>query len=205
MTVLSGIQRKKLIINLGLVNKRLRRLEESLGHFMKLETIIRHDPPILYQLASLNELVGDIDQATEWYLQLLGVVPSDPGILQDLGQLLEREGDKQQAFQYHFDVSLFKNIIMKNLLNLKICSFQSYKYYPSNFEVLDWLGSHYMSLGVPEKALNFLKRAATVAPNEPKWQLLVAACYRKTGNHHKAIEVYKNLHRENPDNIECKH
>lgn len=44
-----------------------------------------------------------------------------------------------------------------------------------------------------------------MAPNEPKWQLLVAACYRKTGNHHKAVEVYKNLHRENPDNIECKY
>lgn len=72
---------------------------------MKLETILRHDPPVLYQLANLNEHIGDTDQATEWYLQLLGVVPSDPGVLQKMGQLLEREGDKQQAFQYHFDVS----------------------------------------------------------------------------------------------------
>lgn len=42
-----------------------------------------------------------------------------------------------------------------------------------------------------------------IAPNEPKWQLLLASCYKKIGNHQKAVEVYKNLHKENPDNIEC--
>ncbi|KAL0281026.1 UNVERIFIED_CONTAM: hypothetical protein PYX00_002147 [Menopon gallinae] len=170
------------LYNLGLVSKQMQNYEESLGYFMKLETILRHDPPVLYQLAHLNQIIGDTDQATEWYMQLLGVVPSDPGILRELGQLCEREGDKQQAFQYHYD---------------------SYRYFPSNFDVLDWLGSHYMTLGVPEKALKFLKRASIVAPNEPKWQLLVASCYKKTGNHHKAVEVYKKLHRENPENVEC--
>lgn len=62
-----------------------------------------------------------------------------------------------------------------------------------------------MSLGVPEKALPFYKRAVMIAPNEPKWQLLVASCYKKIGNHQKAVEVYKNLHKENPDNIECRY
>lgn len=60
-----------------------------------------------------------------------------------------------------------------------------------------------MSLGVPEKALTFLKKAVMIAPNEIKWQLLTAACYKRTGNHMKALQVYKDLHNENPDNIEC--
>lgn len=81
---------------------------------------------------------------------------------------------------------------------------QSYRFYPSNFEVLNWLGNHYLTLGVPEKALPFFKKATTISPNEPKWHLLVASCYKKTGNHQKAVEVYKKLHKENPDNIECK-
>lgn len=83
--------------------------------------------------------------------------------------------------------------------------FQSYKHFPCDLEVIDWIQSHYMSLGVPEKALAFVKKAAIVAPTDIKWQLLVAACHKRTGNHMKALQVYKTLHRENPENIECKY
>jgi len=62
--------------------------------------------------------------------------------------------------------------------------------------------SHYMSLGVPEKALTYVKKGAIVSPGDLKWPLLIAACHKRTGNHMKALEVYKKLHKENPDNIE---
>ena len=71
--------------------------------------------------------MGDVDQAIEWYLQLLGLVPTDPVILQKMGTLFDDEGDKQQAYQYHFD---------------------SYRYFPSNLEVIDWLGSYFIEMQV---------------------------------------------------------
>ena len=87
------------------------------------------------------------------YLQLLGLVPTDPGILQKVGTIFDQvllllllfllllillllllplllfhqEGDKQQAYQYHFD---------------------SYKNFPSNLEVIDWLGSYFIEMQV---------------------------------------------------------
>ena len=36
-----------------------------------------------------------------------------------------------------------------------------------------------------------------------KWQLMIASCYRRAGNYHKALDTYKTVHRKFPDNIEC--
>ena len=66
-------------------------------------------------------------QAIEWYLQLLGLTPTDPVVLQRMGNIFDNEGDKQQAYQYNFD---------------------SYRYYPSNLEVIDWLGSYFIEMQV---------------------------------------------------------
>ena len=96
-------------------------------------------------------------QANEWYMQLLGLVPTDPGILQKVGTIFDAEGDKQQAYTYHFD---------------------SYKNFPSNLEVIDWLGSYFIELQVAEKAIVYFERAALMQPDEVKWQLMIASCYR---------------------------
>ncbi|XP_046992118.1 intraflagellar transport protein 88 homolog isoform X2 [Schistocerca americana] len=169
------------LYNLGLVNKQLGLYDEALECFFKLQTIVKHHPQVLYQLANLHELVGDVDQATEWYLQLIGIVPTDPGVLQKMGEMYDNEGDKQQAFQYHFD---------------------SYRYFPSNFEVIDWLGSYSVEMQVAEKAINYFERAALMQPDEVKWQLMVASCHRRSGNYHQALNLYKEIHHRFPDNIE---
>ena len=44
-----------------------------------------------------------------------------------MGNIFDNEGDKQQAYQYYFD---------------------SYRYYPSNLEVIDWLGSYFIEMQV---------------------------------------------------------
>ena len=90
-------------------------------------------------------------------MQLLGLVPTDPGILQKVGTIFDNEGDKQQAYTYHFD---------------------SYKNFPSNLEVIDWLGSYFIELQVAEKAIVYFERAALMQPDEVKWQLMIASCYR---------------------------
>ncbi|KAL7647318.1 UNVERIFIED_CONTAM: hypothetical protein RMT77_000913 [Armadillidium vulgare] len=170
------------LYNLGLTCKQLGHYEEALDNLLKHHAIVRNYPPCVYQIAHIYQLIGDNDQASEWYLQLLGLVPTDPHILQRLGELFDAEGDKQQAYQYYFD---------------------SYRYFPSNLVVIDWLGSYFIEHQVAEKAIGYFERAALMQPDEPKWQLMVAACHRRSGNYQKALQTYKMINRRFPENIEC--
>ena len=72
--------------------------------FMKLHSVLRHQPEVVCQIANIHEEMASIDLSIEWYLQVHTAVPSDGGILQKLGQLFDRLGDRQQAFQYFSDV-----------------------------------------------------------------------------------------------------
>ncbi|XP_045130725.1 intraflagellar transport protein 88 homolog isoform X2 [Portunus trituberculatus] len=170
------------LYNLGLTNKKLGNYEEALDSLLKMHAIVRNYPPVVYQIAHLYQLLQDNDQASEWYLQLLGLVPTDPHIHQRLGQIFDSEGDKQQAYQYYFD---------------------SYRYFPSNLEVIDWLGSYFIEHQVAEKAISYFERAALMQPDEPKWQLMVAACHRRSGNYQQALQTYKQINRRFPENVEC--
>jgi tetratricopeptide (TPR) repeat protein len=40
-------------------------------------------------------------------------------------------------------------------------------------------------------------------PSQVKWQLMVASCYRRSGNYAAALDEYKKIHHKFPDNIEC--
>ncbi|XP_028045924.2 intraflagellar transport protein 88 homolog [Monomorium pharaonis] len=170
------------LYNLGLVYKKENMYEEALECFWKIRNIVRHDPQTLYQIGHLYQLMNDIDQASEWYNQLLGIISSDPGVLQKLGEMYDLIGEKQQAFQFYND---------------------SHRFYPANFEVIDWIGSYFISMQVAEKALIYFEKAVELAPDEPRWRLLVAACLRRTGQFHKALTEYQDIHNKFPDNIEC--
>ena len=43
------------------------------------------------------------------------------------------------------------------------------------------------------------------SPNEVKWHLMVASCYRKTGNYQQALQTYKLIHSKFPENVECQY
>lgn len=170
------------LYNLGLCNKRLSRLEDALDCYYKLHAILRSSPQVMYQIADLHDRLGDSAQATEWFMQVIGVVPSDPSVLARLGELYDNEGDKSQAFQYYYD---------------------SYRHLPSNIPVIEWLGAYYIDSQFCEKAIHYFERAAIVQPNQVKWHLMIASCYRRSGNYHKALETYQHIHRKFPDNVEC--
>ena len=76
-----------------------------------------------------------------------------------MGVIFDTEGDKQQGYQYHFD---------------------SYRYFPSNLDVIDWLGSYFIEMQVSEKAIGYFERAALMQPDDVKWQLMIASCYRRS-------------------------
>ena len=50
------------LYNLGLCHKQLKRYEESLEIFFKLQSIVRNHPEVMFQIANVYELVEDIDQ-----------------------------------------------------------------------------------------------------------------------------------------------
>ncbi|XP_033966378.1 intraflagellar transport protein 88 homolog isoform X3 [Pseudochaenichthys georgianus] len=170
------------LYNLGLTYKKLSRLDEALDCFLKLHAILRNSAQVMYQLANLYELLEDPQQAIEWLIQVLSVTHTDPQALAKLGELYDSEGDKSQAFQYYYE---------------------SFRYYPSNIDVIEWLGAYYIETQFCEKAIQFFERATLIQPTQVKWQLMVASCYRRSGNYQKALETYKDIHRKFPENVEC--
>lgn len=80
---------------------------------------------------------------------------------------------------------------------------QSFRYYPGNLSVIEWLGSYYIEMQVVEKALTYFEKAAVMQPGEPKWNMMVAGCHRRSGNMHKALTLYQDIHRQFPENAEC--
>uniref|UniRef100_A0A3Q4H078 Intraflagellar transport protein 88 homolog n=1 Tax=Neolamprologus brichardi TaxID=32507 RepID=A0A3Q4H078_NEOBR len=170
------------LYNLGLTYKRLNRLEEALDCFLKLHAILRNSSQVMYQLASLYELLENPEQAIEWLMQVISVTPTDAQALAKLGELHDGEGDKSQAFQYYYE---------------------SFRYFPSNIHVIEWLGAYYIETQFCEKAIQYFERATLIQPTQVKWQLMVASCYRRSGNSQKALETYKEIHRKFPENVEC--
>ncbi|KAK5640651.1 hypothetical protein RI129_011462 [Pyrocoelia pectoralis] len=170
------------LYNLGLVLKQQGHYDDALECFQKFSGSLSLIPEIIYQTACIFEGLGDFEAASDAYQQLLGLVPTDANILQKLGELHDHEGDKQQAHHYHLE---------------------SFRYNPSNLSVIEWLGSYYIEMQVVEKALLYFEKAKLMQPNEAKWHMMVAGCHRRTGNLHKALKLYQEIHTRFPDNTEC--
>lgn len=169
------------IFNLGLVCKKLDQYDKALQQFSKLQSMIPHHPEVEFQIATLYEKLDDTANAMRHMRQLVALVQTDPGILAKLGSLYAEE-DEAQAFQYHLD---------------------SYRYYPVNLNVISWLGVYYVKNEVYEKAIHYFQRASQLQPNEVKWQLMVGSCHRRMGAYQQALELYKKVHAQAPENIEC--
>lgn len=170
------------IYNLGLAYKRLKQYKDALQAFKKLHRIVPKDPQVIYHIANLYDHLCDNHQAAEWFKVLHGIVPNDPKVLARLGVLYTKEQDETAAFHNFLD---------------------SYNAYPVNMEVISWLGVWYVKGELYEDAIQYFMRAAEIEPDEVKWQLMVASCYRRMGARKQALEMYKKIHKQDPDNIEC--
>ena len=90
--------------NLGLSLKKLGRYQEALDCFLKLHSILKNSPQVIYHVADLHDKQDDVSAACEWFMQLISLVPTDPRLLQRLGEMYDGENDRPQAFHYHFEV-----------------------------------------------------------------------------------------------------
>lgn len=167
----------------GLINKKVGDFDEALNYFHKLNANLGHQqhPEIIFQIGNVYELMGDVSAALEWYHQLLGILQSDAGILKKVGELYEMKNERQQAFHYHLE---------------------SYRLYPSDFSVVNWIGSHFIELQIAEKAISFFEKAVLNNPNDSYFLLRVAGSYRKI-NAQKSMQLFQQIQEKFPENIDC--
>lgn len=170
------------LYNLGLCYKKMGRYEESVECFHKLHIMLPSSAEVISQLGCVYELLENNNEALDWYQQVLTIVPTDPAILKKIATLYEEENDKSQAFQYMYE---------------------SYRYYPSSIETIAWLGGYYVDAQFIEKAVTYFERAVQVQPQIVRWRLMLATCFRKSGNYGRAMEVYKEVVQKFPDNVDC--
>ncbi|KDO26432.1 hypothetical protein SPRG_08235 [Saprolegnia parasitica CBS 223.65] len=175
------------IFNLGLVNIKIGVLNEALQAFEKLHSIVSTNTEVIYQIANLNDMMGNYRQAVKWFNILLSCFGSskcvaDPGVLARLGQIHNKDDDETQAFHFHLE---------------------SYRHFPVNLDVISWLGVWYVKSELYEKAIQFFERASQIQPSEVKWRLMVTSCHRRMGAYQKALILYEQIHHDYPENLEC--
>ena len=168
--------------NLGVVSKRLGDHARALGLFEKLHAIIPNSIEVIWQMADLFDISGQPRTAIKWFKILNARVPTDPGVLARIGNIFLKEENEGDAFHYHQE---------------------SYRYYPVNMNVISWLGAYFVKNEMYEKAVAYFERAAQIQPQEVKWKLMVASCHRRSGDYQLAFEIYRMIHADFPDNIEC--
>lgn len=168
------------IYNLGITAKQLGLYEEAVRMFKRVQALV-DSSEVLYQIADIHDLVGD-PSALEWFSRLIGRVPTDPNALARVGSLYARIGDDVQAFHFYLE---------------------AYRYYQVNMDVISWLGAYFVKNEVYDKAMQFFERASDIQPHEVKWQLMIASCHRRRGDYVQAKRIYEQVHRKNPENVEC--
>jgi len=173
------------IYNLGLVNMHIGKNQEALLAFDKLHSITHVNCEVMWQLGDIHEKLGNNAKAHEWFSLLITSPkgrPTDPGVLARLANLFNKAGDETQAFHYHLE---------------------SFRYWPVDMNVITWLGIYYVKQEMYEAAIPFFSRASQIEPNEVKWRLMVASCYRRMNAYPQALKLYEEIHRSHPNDIEC--
>ncbi|EFJ48487.1 hypothetical protein VOLCADRAFT_101916 [Volvox carteri f. nagariensis] len=170
------------IFNLGLVSQRLNELTYALAAFKKLYNMVPDNVEVIHQIATTYDMMGDFKNAVKWFEMLTSLVPNDPGVLARLGAIHARFDDEAKALHYYQE---------------------AHRVYPVNMDVISWLGAYHVKSEVYEKAMPFFDLASKIQPQEVKWALMVASCYRRTNNLPGALAKYKQIHAAHPENVEC--
>ncbi|KAI5069540.1 hypothetical protein GOP47_0015841 [Adiantum capillus-veneris] len=168
--------------NLGLAQRKLGLLSESLDTFRQLAKTLPNNAEILYQVGHLNDLMGNTQQAIQWLEIVITSVMHDAGILATLGSLFTKCNNETKALYYYNE---------------------SHRVHPVNMDIITFLGAFYVQHELYEKAIPIFKLASNIQSEEVKWQLMIASCYRRTGSYSAAIAKHKEILIQHPNNIEC--
>ncbi|KAH7352170.1 hypothetical protein KP509_19G033100 [Ceratopteris richardii] len=168
--------------NLGLAQKKLGLLNEALETFRSLAKRLPNNLEVVYQVGHLNDVMGNSKQAIQWLQIVIASAMHDAGVLALLGNLFTKFNDETKAHYYYSE---------------------SHRVYPVNMNIITFLGAFYVQHELYEKAIPIFKLASKIQPQEVKWQLMIASCYRKIGSYSEAIAKHKEILIQHPNNIEC--
>lgn len=164
----------------------------------------------MWQIADLYDQTSQSRSAIKWFKILNARVPSDPSVFARIGNIYLKEDDEAQAFHYHqartqTSTPTWQRLCSSIAQTLCACARgqESYRYFPVNMNVISWLGAYFVKNEMYEKAVAYFERAAQIQPQEVKWKLMVASCHRRSGDYALAFEIYRAIHADFPDNIEC--
>ncbi|XP_055332048.1 intraflagellar transport protein 88 homolog isoform X2 [Paramacrobiotus metropolitanus] len=166
----------------GLTLSALGSHQDALAVFLKLNAAHRQRPTVLYQISQQYELLDEPVEAFNWLQQVFTLHPHEPFVLEHLGALADKLGDKGAALWYYNE---------------------SYRIYPANFSVLNWLGRFFVASQFPEKAIKFFELAEKLDSSVPKWSLLVAGAMRRAGHLTDAYNKYVEIHEAFADDMDC--
>ncbi|KAJ9506505.1 hypothetical protein QJQ45_019632 [Haematococcus lacustris] len=170
------------LYNLGLVHQRLGEPQVALAVFRKLHAMLPDNNDVLWQISQCYDIMGDFKQSVKWLEMLSSLVPNDPGVLARLGAIHARADDELRALHFYQE---------------------SARVFPVNMDVISWLGAYHVKNEVYEKAMPFFDLASKIQPQEVKWALMVASCYRRIGAYPQALAKYKEINTTHPTNAEC--
>lgn len=170
------------LFNLGIADKKLDYGEEAFRVFEKLSRILPKSPEVLFEICDFFALSKDTGNEIEWLHRLINLMPSDPGLWKRIGLIWDRENQETQAFH---------------------CFSESFKYCPSDLDVINWFATYHIQHRNLEKALEFLERGAAVAPKDTRILLRIGSCHMQMDNKQTALEIYEKVHQMDPDNKTC--
>uniref|UniRef100_G3RHK9 Intraflagellar transport protein 88 homolog n=1 Tax=Gorilla gorilla gorilla TaxID=9595 RepID=G3RHK9_GORGO len=159
----------------------------------------RYNPAALTNKGNTVFANGDYEKAAEFYKEALRNDSSCTEALYNIGLTYEKLNRLDEAL----DCFLKLHSILRNSAEVLYQIANSYRYFPCNIEVIEWLGAYYIDTQFWEKAIQYFERASLIQPTQVKWQLMVASCFRRSGNYQKALDTYKDTHRKFPENVEC--
>ena len=170
------------IYDLGLAHKRAGEYQRALDVFRKLHSLSPGNHEGKFQVADCLGNLDRLEESAEWLEALSCAVPSDSSILARLGSTFSRLNDEAKAVHYYTE---------------------AHKLYPADLDVASWLGAFHVRWEMYEKAIPYFQLAARVQLREPKWRLMIASCLRRIGNYQEALDEYRKIDEEFPDNPEC--
>jgi len=173
------------IFNLGLANAQLGLAEEAIHAFKQVHEITPNDPQVLFQIADIYDLQGRSQDAMKWFNILSARVQNDPAILSRLGQVYANAEDDSQSLH---------------------CRLESFRHYPTDLDVIGWIGSWFVQQEMFERSCYFFQQASLIQPKEIKWGFMSASAHKRCGANDAAFHEYERLldqARDPLQRIEC--
>lgn len=174
------------------------------------------DVELLELVSLILQKLGDNDQALG-YVQVCAILkPDEPGLLRKIAELWEKHGDWKKSFEYRHRVGkLLQQPAVEDWVALarsavgaerpryavEACA-KVMEQQPNHLEAISLMGKALALLGRKDDAVQYLKKAISLAPSEKESWLVLADLQRKNGEVQQSLETLHLAVNAVPDCVE---